>query len=183
MVFLNWNCYEQYLSSPGKIQILDEVESVAKEALSLKRQGVDILIAVGHAGYQKDMEIASKVPDIDVVVGGHSHSFLWSGNQSSGFKVDAFLKKDIIHTFFKKYIEAGATTPSVEEPVGPYPTIVTQQASGKKVPVVQAYAFGKYLGNLMVTLNDRGELVAWSGSPIIMDKTIAQGMTTSAVSV
>ena len=49
------------------------------EAERLKQQGVNILIAVGHAGYLKDMEIAEKVPDIDVVVGGHTNTFLWNG--------------------------------------------------------------------------------------------------------
>jgi 5'-nucleotidase len=47
----------------------------------LKGKGVEILIAVGHAGYLKDMEIAEKVPDIDVVVGGHTNTFLWNGNK------------------------------------------------------------------------------------------------------
>jgi 5'-nucleotidase len=40
------------------------------------KNGVNILIAVGHASYLKDMEIAGKVPDIDVVVGGHTNTFL-----------------------------------------------------------------------------------------------------------
>ena len=41
--------------------------------------GVNILIAVGHSGYDADQRIAQDCPDIDVVVGGHSHSFLFSG--------------------------------------------------------------------------------------------------------
>lgn len=44
------------------------------------------------------------------------------------------------------------------------------------VPVVQAYAFGKYLGNLMVTFNDDGEVMATAGLPILMDKNVPQGM-------
>ena len=50
-----------------------------KEAERLKKQGVNILIAVGHAGFIKDQEIAENVPDIDVVVGGHTNTFLWTG--------------------------------------------------------------------------------------------------------
>ena len=61
------------------MKILDEVKGVRDEAERLKQQGVNILIAVGHAGYLKDMEIAEKVPDIDVVVGGHTNTFLWNG--------------------------------------------------------------------------------------------------------
>ena len=61
------------------MKIFDEVKGVRDEAQRLKQQGVNILIAVGHAGYLKDMEIAEKVPDIDVVVGGHTNTFLWNG--------------------------------------------------------------------------------------------------------
>ncbi len=43
-------------------------------------EGVNILIAVGHAGYHKDVQIAEQVPDIDLVVGGHTNTFLWNGN-------------------------------------------------------------------------------------------------------
>ena len=58
-----------------------------------------------------------------MVVGGHSHTFLYTG-----------------------------TPPSVEEAEGPYPTYVTQ-ASGKVVPVVQAYCYSKYLGHLKYVLS------------------------------
>jgi 5'-nucleotidase len=52
---------------------------------------------------------------------------------------------------------------------------MVKQPSGKSVPVVQAFAFGKYLGNLMVTFNDEGEVIAAAGLPILMDKSIPQG--------
>ena len=84
------------------------------------------------------------------------------------FKYD----KDFILCFF--YVKSGVG-PSVEGPKGAYPTMV-KQPSCKIVPVVQAYAFGKYLGNLMVTFNDQGEVIASSGSPIFMDNKIPQGV-------
>ena len=40
---------------------------------------MNILIALGHSGFQKDLEIAENVPDIDVVVGGHTNTFLYTG--------------------------------------------------------------------------------------------------------
>ena len=43
----------------------------------MKAQGVNIIIAVGHSGYKRDKEIAKQVPEVDVVVGGHSNSFLY----------------------------------------------------------------------------------------------------------
>jgi hypothetical protein len=66
----------------------------------------------------KDKEIAFECPDIDLVIGAHSHSFLYSGDGPERKKAD-----------------------------GPYPIWITQE-SGRKVPVVQASAFTKYLGLL-----------------------------------
>jgi 5'-nucleotidase len=51
---------------------LDEIESIKKEAKALTESGVDIIIAVGHSGFVKDKEIAEKVPQVDVVVGGNN---------------------------------------------------------------------------------------------------------------
>ena len=67
------------IANPGKVLLLDEVDSVRKEASRLKQQGVDIIIALGHAGFRKDLDIAMNVPDLDIVVGGHTNTFLFSG--------------------------------------------------------------------------------------------------------
>lgn len=53
-----------------------------EEAAKLKSQGVDIIIALSHAGLDVDREVAAAVPDIDIIVGGHSHSFLYTGEIS-----------------------------------------------------------------------------------------------------
>lgn len=55
-----------------------------------------------------------------------------------------------------------------------YPSVVTQPG-GKKVPVVQAYAYGKYLGRLDVIFDDKGDAVEWNGNPILLDTTVKQG--------
>ena len=64
--------------------------------------------------------------------------------------------------------------PSTEVPEGPYPTLVKQD-SGRVVPVVQAYAFTKYLGYLKLKFDDQGELVNWTGSPILLNSSYPQG--------
>lgn len=46
---------------------------------------------------------------------------------------------------------------------------------GKDVPVVQAYAFGKYLGYLKVTFDEAGNVMKAAGNPILMDSSITQG--------
>lgn len=54
-----------------------------------------------------------------------------------------------------------------------YPTWITQ-ASGKRVPVVQAFWFTKYLGHLQLEFDDKGDLISASGAPILLDGSIPQ---------
>lgn len=46
---------------------------------------------------------------------------------------------------------------------------------GRNVPVVQAYAFGKYLGYLKVTFDEAGNVVKAFGNPILLDSSVPQG--------
>ena len=41
---------------------------------------VELIIALGYSGYEKDKEIAKEVPGIDVVVGARSKTFLAKEN-------------------------------------------------------------------------------------------------------
>jgi 5'-nucleotidase/UDP-sugar diphosphatase len=65
------------VASPGPhISIEDDVANIAAEVKKLSQQGVDKIIALTHVGYPRDMEMIAKIPGVDVVVGGHSHSLL-----------------------------------------------------------------------------------------------------------
>ena len=55
------------------------MESVNKEAKYLKDKDVDIIIVLSHCGLSTDKILARKCPYIDVIIGGHSHSFLYTG--------------------------------------------------------------------------------------------------------
>ncbi|MDQ7775471.1 MAG: bifunctional metallophosphatase/5'-nucleotidase [Paracoccus aminovorans] len=55
---------------------------------------------------------------------------------------------------------------------GPYPTMV-KGADGVEVPVATAYAYGKYLGHLVLTWDDAGKLVKVEGEPILLDASVA----------
>ena len=65
------------LSSPGpNVTIADDVQSITAEVQKLKGEGVNKIIALTHVGYPRDLAMIAKIPDVDVVVGGHSHSLL-----------------------------------------------------------------------------------------------------------
>lgn len=76
-------------------------------------------------------------------------------------------------TFFTWLFPAG-TPPSTEQPDGPYPFMVDSD-DGRKVPVVQAYAYGKYLGYLNVTFDEKGNVVEAVGNPILLDNSVPEG--------
>lgn len=132
------------IAAPENVIFLDEVAAIKEESERLDKEGVKIIIALGHSGYETDKKIAKEVPLVDLVVGGHTNTFLWNGPK-----------------------------PDLEEVQGPYPTIV-QQSSGKKVPVVQAYAYTKYMGRLNIVFNDDGDAIDYHGQPQLLNKTVPQ---------
>lgn len=75
------NINPQEIASTEKLRFLDEVETVNLEADKLKREeNVDIVIVLSHAGLNVDKVMAAKCPTIDLIVGGHSHSLLYTGS-------------------------------------------------------------------------------------------------------
>ncbi|MBL8582112.1 MAG: 5'-nucleotidase C-terminal domain-containing protein [Rhizobiaceae bacterium] len=65
------------IASPGpNIAIEDDIKTITAEVEKLKAQGVNKIIALTHVGYPRDKEMIAKIPGVDVVVGGHSHSLL-----------------------------------------------------------------------------------------------------------
>ncbi|KAG7269807.1 hypothetical protein CRUP_027150 [Coryphaenoides rupestris] len=133
------------LSQPGShLQFQNEVEALRAQVEKLTSIGVNKIIALGHAGFNVDKDIAKRVQGIDVVIGGHSNTFLYTG-----------------------------TPPSSEKPEGTYPYMVRSD-DGRDVPVVQAFAFGKYLGNLKVTFDPAGNVIKAVGNPILLDSSVVQ---------
>ena len=129
------------IASPGpNITFSDPVPALQAEVERLTADGVTKVIALSHSGYFVDRHIAKNVSGVDVIVGGHSNTFL------SNISDDA---------------------------AGPYPTMI-DGPDGNPTAVVQAYAYGKYLGMLNVTWNDDGTLKAAEGEPILMDGSIAE---------
>ncbi len=130
------------LASPGKnITFSDPVVAVQAEVDRLTAEGINKIVVLSHSGYGVDLYVAAKVKGVDVIVGGHSNTFLSNIN---------------------------------EKAKGPYPTMVGDTA------VVQAYAYGKYLGELTVSFDDDGVLTSAKGEPLLIDGKVAEDAETVA---
>ena len=80
------------LRIPGpNVKFTDVVEATRTEVASLKAAGAKIIIALTHIGYKADKLVAEAVDGIDVIVGGHSHSFLYTGKMPCFSVVGAHL--------------------------------------------------------------------------------------------
>ncbi|KAJ8919180.1 hypothetical protein NQ315_012167 [Exocentrus adspersus] len=141
------NCNE--IASTGDLKFYSESASVNEEAERLVREeGVFTNIVVSHSGYETEIAIAENASEkISLIVGGHSHTFLYTGDNPPG--------------------------PDTAQ--GPYPTIVTSK-NGKTVLVTQASAYCKYLGNITLFFDENGEIADYSGAPIFLSNDLPQDL-------
>jgi minor extracellular serine protease Vpr len=145
------------ISSPGNnITFTDPVASLQAAANALTAQGVDKIIALTHMGYDVDLDLAEQVSGVDIIVGGHSHSFLYYPANPISFAPPVFPQ-------FGPLV-----------PAGEYPTVVESPA-GDPVLVVQAYQWGTFLGHLDVVFNNTDGLVHfYNGNPIFLGANVAK---------
>ncbi|XP_077551819.1 protein 5NUC-like isoform X3 [Haemaphysalis longicornis] len=139
----------KYLSAPGAVEFEDEVESFKREIKGLKEKDVNIIIAITHSGYPRDIEIVKQVKDIDLLVGGHTNTFLYHG---TGY-------------------------PRENTVEGDYPTVVNR-SDGSTGLIVQDFWFGKFLGFLQVKFNESGHAVNWTGNPILLNSSVEEDSET-----
>ena len=124
------------LASPGpNIRFSDPVAAVQAEVDRLTAEGVTKIIVLSHSGYDVDQRVARETTGVDVIVGGHSHTYLHSDDPRAA---------------------------------GPYPTMVGDTA------IVQAYAYGKFLGELNVVFDAAGVVTGASGQPLLMDVSVTE---------
>lgn len=130
------------LSSPGpNITFSDPSAAIQAEVDRLTEEGVNKIIVLSHSGFGVDNAIAVNTTGVDLIVGGHSNTFLSNTD---------------------------------EDAQGPYP----EMTNG--VPIVQAYAYGKYLGELTLTFDDDGNLLEATGEPVLIDASVAEDDGTKA---
>ncbi len=130
------------LSSPGPNVIFsDPSPAIQAEVDSLTEQGINKIIVLSHSGFATDLVIAQNTSGVDLIVGGHSNTFL--SNTDDGAD-------------------------------GSYPETMNG------VPIVQAFAFGKYLGELQITFDDDGNVTEAVGEPILLDASVEEDAETKA---
>ncbi|KAL3186915.1 hypothetical protein MRX96_004724 [Rhipicephalus microplus] len=134
------------LSNPGNVTFSNDLESIRNESRRLAENGTSIVIAITHIGYSREMKIAAEVDEVDIVVGGHTNTFLYHGDKSPG--------GDRIE--------------------GDYPTVVNKTSGKGKALVVQDFWFGKYLGFLQVTFDSNGNITNWTGNPILINGSVEE---------
>lgn len=109
----------------------------------LTAQGVNKIIVVSHIGYEEDQQLAANLHNVDLIVGGHSHTPLGTP-ALDGWRPSA----------------------------GPYPTYV-KDADGVTVPIVQAWEWGKVFGDVKVQFDAKGKLTkVIEAKPIVIDSSI-----------
>jgi 5'-nucleotidase/UDP-sugar diphosphatase len=57
-----------------RVYFEDPTEHIKPIISLLRRAGVDFIIALSHIGYENDLTLVRNVPDIDLILGGHSHT-------------------------------------------------------------------------------------------------------------
>lgn len=54
--------------------ITDPFNAVQNAVDDLKKQNINKIIVISHLGFEEDKRLAAEIPDIDVIIGGHTHT-------------------------------------------------------------------------------------------------------------
>jgi len=65
---------DEYIKS-SQVKIGDPFKAT-RDTLAALKGSADFFVVLSHLGKEKDIELATKVPGIDLIVGGHSHSLI-----------------------------------------------------------------------------------------------------------
>lgn len=126
-------------------------EAVAKYLPAVKAEGADIIMVVSHVGFEDDKKLAQQFPEIDVIVGGHSHTELPGGHYEgntlivqTGTKGKFVGEVDLQYdTAARRIIASEATLIPVDETIAPDPEVsAIIEAAAAKVADVGAKVMG-----------------------------------------
>ncbi|OGS46061.1 MAG: hypothetical protein A2539_03490 [Elusimicrobia bacterium RIFOXYD2_FULL_34_15] len=66
---------------PDKITKKLNILAIADILFAINKKDCDLLVLISHSGFDADKEIAEKFKDIDVIIGGHSQTYLTKPNK------------------------------------------------------------------------------------------------------
>lgn len=66
------------------IEVSDPVTTVQNIINTLKTRNIDLFVVVSHIGIGNDRRLAEAVPEIDLIVGGHSHTYMREAENVNG---------------------------------------------------------------------------------------------------
>lgn len=72
------------IAAVGDVAFQSVTEYVQGAVGALEEAGINKIVAITHIGYGLDQELAKAVPGIDVIIGGHTHTFLGTGEGEAG---------------------------------------------------------------------------------------------------
>ncbi len=124
------------------------LNSIQKEVDALTSKGISKIVLLSHCGMEEDLALAKQLRNVDLIIGGHSHTPLGTPD-----------------------------LPGWPKARGPFPTIA-KDATGRDVPVFQTWEWGKVLGRFKVDFDEKGQIVRlYDNAPIVVDESIAEDPT------
>ena len=141
------------ISSPGPhVKLIDLYDSINKSIAALKGEGVNKIVLLSHLGLPVERDVARRCPGLDVIIGGHSHTYLGKATGIQGFA----------------------------QPGGPYPIAIDNSES--KVLLVSAWQWGKVLGRIKVNFDDDGKVKDWTdANPILVEASVPDDPTVASM--
>lgn len=137
-----------------------EIEAANQYVAELEDQGINKIIMVSHVGYYNDIVLAKRVPGLDVIVGGDTHSLL--GNHAD---LEEIGLSQIYHSQTGPF--EGTTHEGIEEEdLGSYPTTTTGP-DGAPVHIVQAWSYAHGVGILNIDFDAEGIATHAAGNIVI----------------
>ncbi|MGN6585257.1 MAG: 5'-nucleotidase C-terminal domain-containing protein [Rhizobiaceae bacterium] len=126
------------ISSPGPdVLIGDDVDAITAAVKDLQKEGVNKIIALTHVGYRRDMSVIAKIPGVDVIVGGHSHTLLSNTDPKAAGPYPTFVQNPqgyevpiVTAASYSKYL--GEVTVTFDDKG------VVKEASGDPIPLDQS---------------------------------------------
>ena len=127
-------------------------ETLKEYIPKMKEAGADVIMVLSHIGFDEDQKIAEQFPEIDVIVGGHSHTELPEGHYvgntlivQTGTKGQFVGEVDLdLDLGTKKIANAQARLIPIDESIEPDPEVsAIIQAAADKVADVGSKVMGQ----------------------------------------